>query len=67
MILGSFYYGYIIAHLLGGQVCSWLGPRIAVTISIFFSGLFTLVIPMAAFYGPTCMSVIRALLGTSQV
>ncbi|XP_015784189.1 sialin [Tetranychus urticae] len=66
LILGAFYYGYIIAHMIGGQFCAWLGPRFLVSLSIFFSSLFTLLIPSAAYHSPTTVAVARSLLGVVQ-
>ncbi|XP_053209531.1 uncharacterized transporter slc-17.2-like isoform X2 [Panonychus citri] len=66
LILGAFYYGYIIAHMTGGQFCAWFGPRLIVSLSILFSSLFTLLIPSAAYYSPFAVGLTRSLLGVVQ-
>jgi len=63
MILGSFFYGYVTTQILAGFLAPIVGAARLYGIGIVGSGILTLVIPTAAFYGYIPLMIVRLLIG----
>lgn len=66
IILGSFFYGYVITQLPGGRIAEVLGARWMFGLGVFFTAVLTLAIPVAsrAHYG--ALIAIRVLQGLGE-
>ncbi|CAF1298680.1 unnamed protein product, partial [Didymodactylos carnosus] len=51
VILGSFYWGYMLTQVAGGIAVNYLGPQKFIAIVVFLSSLCTLLLPMVALGG----------------
>lgn len=67
MILGSFFYGYVTTQILAGFLAPIVGAARLYGIGIVGSGILTLVIPTAAFYGYIPLMIVRLLIGILEV
>lgn len=67
IILGSFFYGYVITQLPGGRIAEVLGAKWMFGLGIFLTAVLTLFIPIAsrAHYG--ALIAIRVLQGLGEV
>lgn len=63
MILGSFFWGYILTELPGGRLAEMVGGHRVFGHSMLWASVLTLIIPFAANMGLTAMVIIRVLLG----
>jgi MFS transporter, ACS family, solute carrier family 17 (sodium-dependent inorganic phosphate cotransporter), other len=63
MILGSFFWGYIMTELPGGRLAELIGGHRVFGHSMLWSSVVTLIIPFAANLGVTAMVVSRVVLG----
>ncbi|RXG53131.1 putative transporter slc-17.2 [Armadillidium vulgare] len=66
LILGAFFYGYILTNILGGILANYFGGKIVVGVSIFLTGILTLFSPLAARSSGIAFSVVRALEGAAE-
>ncbi|KAB7495011.1 Sialin [Armadillidium nasatum] len=48
LILGAFFYGFILTNIPGGILANYFGGKIVVGVSIFLTGILTLFSPLAA-------------------
>ena len=67
IVLGAYYYGYILTNAMGGQLADLLGARWLVGASVMSSGILTLVIPVCAQWSVYSVIVVRVLTGLVQV
>ena len=63
LILGSFFWGYILTELPGGRLAELVGGHRVFGHSMLWASVLTLVTPFAANVGLTAMVVLRAVLG----
>lgn len=67
IILSSFYWGYVLAHLPGGLLAHKYGGKYILAFGIFFSGVLSLLIPVCVHYGGAhSLIAIRMLMGICQ-
>lgn len=67
IILSSFYWGYVLAHLPGGLLAHKYGGKYILAFGIFFSGVLSLLIPVCVNYGGAhSLIAIRMLMGICQ-
>ncbi|CAG7830134.1 unnamed protein product [Allacma fusca] len=66
LIIGSFFWGYIITQFPGGRLAELFGGKYIFGGSIFLAGVVNILIPFAARDNPTCMIVLRVLLGVFE-
>ena len=67
IILGAYYYGYIITNINGGQLSDWIGSRLLCGMSILVSGILTLLTPITSYWNVYAMIFLRVLIGLFQV
>lgn len=67
ILLGSFYWGYILSHIPGGILAERYGGKHTVGYGILLTGLFTAAIPQAIHLGgSTALVILRVLMGMSE-
>ncbi|XP_023217867.1 sialin-like isoform X1 [Centruroides sculpturatus] len=66
IILGSFYYGYVIFQFLGGSVVHLLGAKRTYVITVFFSSALLSITPLLAELGVAALTCQRVVLGVLQ-
>ncbi|XP_068247376.1 putative inorganic phosphate cotransporter [Palaemon carinicauda] len=66
VILGSFYYGYLVSNIFSGIVTEYLGARLSLTIAILGSSLLCLVNPVCARISVGLFIAVRVLAGLLQ-
>lgn len=67
LVLGAFYYGYIMTHIFAGQLAERLGARWLIAVSILTSSALTLLTPLAAYFHVTAVVILRVVTGMAQV
>lgn len=65
-ILGSFYYGYVVAQIPGGILAQKYGGKHVFGIGIFLTGVLTVLTPFAARMGPGYMITVRVIEGIGE-
>ncbi|XP_050428805.1 sialin-like isoform X2 [Adelges cooleyi] len=63
IILGSFFWGYVLTELPGGRVAEMIGARTVFGYSMLLASMITLLTPMAAKIGLYCIIFSRVFLG----
>lgn len=63
LILGSFFWGYVLTELPGGRLAELIGGHRVFGHSMFWASVITLVTPVTAHMGYKAMVILRALLG----
>ena len=63
LILGSFFWGYILTELPGGRLAELIGGHRVFGHSMFWASVITLITPVTAHMGFEAMVVLRAVLG----
>lgn len=63
LILGSFFWGYILTELPGGRLAELVGGHRVFGHSMLWASVLTLVTPFAANLGLVAMVILRAVLG----
>lgn len=66
IILGSFFWGYLVFQVPGGRVAEVYGAKRVFGGAIFLNGLLSLILPMAARLHWSLLLVIRAMQGLAQ-
>lgn len=66
VILGAFYYGYILTMAYGGQLADLVGTKLLVAISMTACALGTLAIPISAQLHPSLVITVRIVTGLAQ-
>ncbi len=68
IVLGSFFWGYAITQLPGGILARKLeGGKLVFGVGVLFTGIFSIVTPLAARYSTDTLIAIRILMGLSEV
>ena len=67
MVLGSFYYGYIVLQIPGGWLATKIGGTRIFGAALFFASLLTLLTPLAARWSVYALIVLRVLEGIALV
>ncbi|XP_023239565.1 sodium-dependent phosphate transport protein 1-like [Centruroides sculpturatus] len=66
IILGSYFYGFVLSQLLGGTITFLLGPKRIFIISSFLSSIFIILTPFCADVGVSIISLCQAIFGFAQ-
>ncbi|XP_067134725.1 sialin-like [Centruroides vittatus] len=66
IILGSEFYGFIFAELVGGTIIFLFGPKKILIISSFLSSVFSILTPFSADVGVSVISLCQAIFGFGQ-
>lgn len=67
IIMGSFFWGYVLTELPGGRMAEMIGARPVFGYSMLLASMITLLTPMAAKIGIYCIILCRVLLGFTLV
>lgn len=67
IVLGGFYYGYILTHIHAGQFSLMFGSKKLILISLLASSLLTLLTPFVASWHVAYIIAIRVFTGMTQV
>lgn len=67
MILGSFFYGYVLTQVPGGRLAEQYGGKSVFGWGIFITALFTILSPPAARMGEGVFVFVRILEGLGEV
>lgn len=67
VILGAYYYGYIITNVNAGQLCEWLGVKWLLTGAMIISAVLSLLVPASAYISSSALVAVRFLTGLAQV
>ncbi|XP_050432361.1 putative inorganic phosphate cotransporter isoform X1 [Adelges cooleyi] len=65
-ILGSFYYGYVLAQIPAGILAQKYGGKHVFGVGMFLTSVLTLLTPMAARAGPVYLIIVRVLEGLGE-
>lgn len=66
IILGSFFYGYVVTQIPGGRLAELYGGKLVFGLGILMTGVLTTVSPLAAKLGTSVFIVVRVLEGLSE-
>lgn len=67
IILGSFFWGYIVTQLPGGRLAEMFGARKLLGWGVLLASFFTLATPIAARFSTPALIICRVLMGLSEV
>uniref|UniRef100_A0A6M2DW71 Putative permease of the major facilitator superfamily protein n=1 Tax=Xenopsylla cheopis TaxID=163159 RepID=A0A6M2DW71_XENCH len=66
VILGSFFYGYVLTQIPGGRLAEVFGGKLIYGLGVFITALFTLLTPVAARINYWLLLVVRILEGVGE-
>lgn len=66
LVLGVFFWGYLVTKTIGGRIAELVGPHLTVTVSISLCGVLTLLTPTVADLSPYALAALRLLMGVLQ-
>lgn len=67
LILSSFYWGYIVTHLPGGMIADKYGGKYTLGVGILLTAIFTLLTPLAVYWGDSdALIILRILMGLGE-
>ncbi|KAJ2948996.1 hypothetical protein O0L34_g5936 [Tuta absoluta] len=66
IILGSFFYGYVLTQVPGGRIAELFGGKLVYGIGVLLTALFTILSPIAAYIDFKFFIVVRALEGIGE-
>lgn len=66
IVLGSFFYGYVLTQVPGGRLAEVMGGKLIYGIGVFLTALFTLLTPPAAYWSLPALVVVRILEGMGE-
>lgn len=67
LILGSFFWGYLLTNIPGGRAAEYLGGKMVFGLGISISALLTLITPIAARTSVSFLVAVRVMGGIVQV
>ncbi len=67
LILGSFFYGYIVTQLPGGLLATYFGGKWVFGVGILITAVLTVVTPFAARYSVNLFIALRIIEGLGEV
>jgi len=67
VVLGAFFYGYIVTSLIAGQLTDWIGARWLIGSAILITGVLNTIIPVCAQWSVYAVIAVRILSGLVQV
>ena len=67
MVLGGFFYGYLLTNFLGGRLADRFGGRLIYGAGVTLTAFLTLISPMAAKHSTNAFIFIRVLEGMTEV
>jgi ACS family sodium-dependent inorganic phosphate cotransporter-like MFS transporter 5 len=67
LVLGSFFYGYVLTQVPGGRLAELFGGKLIYGIGVLMTAVFTLLSPIAARYNFTLFIIVRVLEGMGEV
>ncbi len=66
LVLGSFFYGYVLTQVPGGRLAEMFGGKLIYGFGVFITALFTLLTPIAAYYSLPALVLVRILEGMGE-
>lgn len=66
IILGTFFWGYILTKTTGGRISEIVGARAMMAVSLGLSGLLSMLCPFAAYLHPMALASVRFVMGLAQ-
>ncbi|KAM3965175.1 putative inorganic phosphate cotransporter [Aphomia sociella] len=66
IILGSFFYGYVLTQIPGGRIAEIFGGKLVYGVGVLLTALFTILSPIAAFVDFKFFIVVRVLEGLGE-
>jgi MFS transporter, ACS family, solute carrier family 17 (sodium-dependent inorganic phosphate cotransporter), member 5 len=66
IVLGSFFYGYVLTQIPGGRLAETLGGKVVYGIGVFFTAFFTMITPIAARKNLSALVLVRILEGVAE-
>lgn len=66
IILGSFFYGYVLTQIPGGRLAETLGGKLVYGVGVFLTSIFTLLTPFAARKSLPALVLVRILTGLGE-
>ena len=67
LILGCFFWGYIVTQIPGGSLAERYGGKYVFGLGVFFTGFFSIFMPIAARSSPSALIALRVLTGAAEV
>jgi len=67
IVLGAYYYGYIVTNVNAGQLTDWIGARWLIGTAILISGVLNIIIPVCAQWSVYAVIAVRILSGLAGV
>ena len=67
VILGSFFWGYVLTQIPGGILSQKYGGKWPLGLGLFITAIFALLTPMAARIDKTCLIIVRVIQGLGEV
>lgn len=66
IVLGSFFYGYVLTQIPGGRIAEMYGGKLVYGLGIFFTAVFTILSPIAAYTHIYFFIAVRAVAGFAE-
>jgi len=66
LILGCFFWGYIVTQIPGGSLAERYGGKYVFGLGVFFTGFFSIFMPIAARSSPSALIALRVLTGAAE-
>ncbi|KAI8127992.1 hypothetical protein FF38_10281 [Lucilia cuprina] len=66
LVLGSFFYGYVLTQVPGGRMAELIGGKLIYGYGVLITALFTLLTPIAAYWNLPFLIVVRVLEGMGE-
>lgn len=66
LVLGSFFYGYVLTQVPGGRLAEMFGGKLIYGFGVLITAIFTLLTPIAAYYSLPALVLVRILEGMGE-